>query len=222
MSIVLLGTTSGSCTLQEQAVAGTTTITLPTTSGTMALTSDIPTGVSSLNGSTGALKGAVLTGTTSIAAGSTSVNVTSQMTNAGWYIVNVNLTLSASTSNTDIGFRTSTDNGSTFSSGASDYRDDAYNGGGATTRSFLVGTNSGTTNAVAWMNFNILMYTGNGTNLNFFNVQSSSGTSTTSNDSGGRFACRQSLTQINAIQVLRTSGTRTMSSGTINVYYLGQ
>lgn len=35
MSIVLLGSTSGSCTLQEQAVAGTTTLTLPTTSGTI-------------------------------------------------------------------------------------------------------------------------------------------------------------------------------------------
>jgi hypothetical protein len=33
MSIVLLGSTSGSCTLQEQAVAGTTVLTLPTVSG---------------------------------------------------------------------------------------------------------------------------------------------------------------------------------------------
>ena len=38
MSIVLLGSTSGSCTLQEQAVAGTTTLTLPTTSGTLITT----------------------------------------------------------------------------------------------------------------------------------------------------------------------------------------
>lgn len=35
MSIVLLGSTSGSCTLQEQAVAGTTTLTLPTFNGTV-------------------------------------------------------------------------------------------------------------------------------------------------------------------------------------------
>jgi hypothetical protein len=35
MSIVLQGSTSGSCTLQEQAVAGTTVLTLPTTSGTI-------------------------------------------------------------------------------------------------------------------------------------------------------------------------------------------
>jgi hypothetical protein len=37
MSIVLVGSTSGSCTLQEQAVAGTTVLTLPTTSGTVSL-----------------------------------------------------------------------------------------------------------------------------------------------------------------------------------------
>ena len=35
MSIVLIGSTSGSCTLQEQAVAGTTTLTLPTITGTV-------------------------------------------------------------------------------------------------------------------------------------------------------------------------------------------
>jgi len=38
MSIVLLGSTSGSCTLQEQAIAGTTTLTLPTVSGTLITT----------------------------------------------------------------------------------------------------------------------------------------------------------------------------------------
>lgn len=43
MSIVLLGSTSGSITLQEPAVAGTTVLDLPATSGTVALTSQIPT-----------------------------------------------------------------------------------------------------------------------------------------------------------------------------------
>ena len=38
MSIVLLGATSGSCTLQEQAVAGNTILTLPTVSGTVLTT----------------------------------------------------------------------------------------------------------------------------------------------------------------------------------------
>ena len=42
MSIVLVGSTSGSITLQEPAVAGTTVLDLPATSGTVALTSQIP------------------------------------------------------------------------------------------------------------------------------------------------------------------------------------
>jgi len=37
MSLVLSGSTSGSCTLQEQAVAGTTTLTLPTITGTVGI-----------------------------------------------------------------------------------------------------------------------------------------------------------------------------------------
>jgi hypothetical protein len=41
MSIVLVGSSSGSITLQEPAVAGTTTLNLPATSGTVALTSDV-------------------------------------------------------------------------------------------------------------------------------------------------------------------------------------
>ena len=40
MSVVLLGSTSGSITLQEPAVAGTTVLDLPATSGTVALTSN--------------------------------------------------------------------------------------------------------------------------------------------------------------------------------------
>jgi hypothetical protein len=38
MSIVLVGSTSGSCTLQEQAVAGTTVLTLPAVTGTILTT----------------------------------------------------------------------------------------------------------------------------------------------------------------------------------------
>ena len=42
MSIVLIGSTSGSITLQEPAVAGSTVLDLPATSGTVALTSQLP------------------------------------------------------------------------------------------------------------------------------------------------------------------------------------
>ena len=41
MSIVLLGSTSGSITLQEPAVAGTNTLSLPAATGTVATTADI-------------------------------------------------------------------------------------------------------------------------------------------------------------------------------------
>ena len=53
MSVVLIGSTSGSVTLQEPAVAGTTVLTLPTTSGTV-LTS-ASTGISASNITTGTL-----------------------------------------------------------------------------------------------------------------------------------------------------------------------
>jgi len=48
MSIVLVGSTSGSVTLQEPAVAGTTVLDLPATSGTVVVTGTTPT----LNGIT--------------------------------------------------------------------------------------------------------------------------------------------------------------------------
>jgi hypothetical protein len=68
MSIILQGSTSGSVTLQEPAVAGSTVLDLPTTSGTVALTSQIPTAkvinVERLQNSTRASLSAVTTPTT--------------------------------------------------------------------------------------------------------------------------------------------------------------
>jgi hypothetical protein len=56
MSLVLLGSTSGSVTLQEPAVAGSTVIDLPATSGTMAVTSGSPSFTNIT--ATGTIKGA--------------------------------------------------------------------------------------------------------------------------------------------------------------------
>jgi hypothetical protein len=81
MSIVLLGSTSGSCTLQEQAVAGTTVLTLPTTSGTVALTSDIPTVSTSFGGiGTYVVAGSSTTTDAAYAAGTTFAGSTLQFT----------------------------------------------------------------------------------------------------------------------------------------------
>jgi hypothetical protein len=62
MSIVLQGSTSGSCTLQEQAVAGTTVLTLPTTSGTILTNSSAGTVIQVVN----TMNSTVATGTGTI------------------------------------------------------------------------------------------------------------------------------------------------------------
>lgn len=64
MSIVLVGSTSGSCTLQEQAVAGNTVLTLPTTSGTI-LTTATPFS----NGQGPSFRAKMAVGSTSISSG---------------------------------------------------------------------------------------------------------------------------------------------------------
>lgn len=71
MSIVLIGSTSGSCTLQEQAVAGTTVLTLPAVSGTLITTASSGQSIPKAALPTGSVlqvvnvqTGAVATGTT--------------------------------------------------------------------------------------------------------------------------------------------------------------
>ncbi len=206
-SVVISGDTSGSITVAAPAVAGTNTITLPAYTGTAALTSN----------------STVLISTTTIANASTTTNVTSSMTSAGWYMINMNFNLSAAANSTTIGVRTSTDNGTTFDSGASNYSTDNPNSGTINTGSSILVNSTSSTNAVFWMNNTIYLYTGSATNMSFMEIKSSNGTGTTINTlSGDVFAARSALSQINAFQVLRISGTRTFTGGTIRVYYLGQ
>jgi hypothetical protein len=80
MSIVLLGSTSGSCTLQEQAVAGTTTLTLPTTSGTVALTSQLPTAPSAVGQVLFSTDGSTYTPTAKIVSGTSVSTATTSFT----------------------------------------------------------------------------------------------------------------------------------------------
>ena len=111
MSIILLGSTSGSVTLQEPAVAGSTTIDLPATSGTMALTSGV---VTSLNGSTGALKGMTLISTTNVTA-ATTIDITNIPTTAGsTYLMQIQGRTTGSAGTNQFSLRYSTNNGSTF------------------------------------------------------------------------------------------------------------
>ena len=76
MSIVLLGSTSGSVTLQEPAVAGTTVLDLPATSGTVALTSQLTSaGVIQVKNATTTTRGFQSAGTATDFPGLT-VNIT--------------------------------------------------------------------------------------------------------------------------------------------------
>jgi hypothetical protein len=93
MSIVLVGSTSGSCTLQEQAVAGTTVLTLPTTSGTILTTGSsgqsipkaaLPTGsvlqvVSTTKTDTFTMTGQTMTTITGLTAAITPTSATSKI-----------------------------------------------------------------------------------------------------------------------------------------------
>lgn len=84
MSIVLVGSTSGSCTLQEQAVAGNTVLTLPTTSGTVAtLTTPSFATTIGVGGATPAASGAGITFPATQSA-STDANTLDDYEEGGW------------------------------------------------------------------------------------------------------------------------------------------
>jgi hypothetical protein len=129
MSIVLLGSTSGSITLQEPAVAGTTVLDLPATSGTLALTSSV---VSSLNGSTGALKGMTLISTTNVSA-ATTIDITNIPTTAGaTYILQMQGRMAGTAGVNIFSLRYSTNNGSTFATTAISSAGTGYNDSNST------------------------------------------------------------------------------------------
>lgn len=206
---------------------GGTGITVPGSNGNVltsngtAWVSQAPAGggVTSLNGSTGALKGMTLVSTTSISAGATSVNITSGMATAGWYLFAINYYLSSASATTTVfGIRTSTNSGSTWQ----------------TTLYYLA--NDPTTEVTYW-NFGSSQASG----ANFYTAGTMmlyTGTSiiaaqATINYASGRgglalseyysnVAQKGNNEQINAIQLVRVSGGKTIDSGTISVYYLGQ
>jgi hypothetical protein len=81
MSIVLLGSTSGSVTLQEPAVAGTTTLDLPATSGTVVVGSSAVSATGqipfSTNGTTYTPTAKIVSGTAVASTSGTSIDFTS-------------------------------------------------------------------------------------------------------------------------------------------------
>jgi hypothetical protein len=111
MSLKLNSVSGGSVTLQEPVTASDFTITLPATTGTMALTTD---GVTSLNGLTGALNGLTFISTTSITNGSTNTDVTGIPSGYKQIFFAFDYSMNTTNSSTTIGLRISTNNGSSF------------------------------------------------------------------------------------------------------------
>lgn len=93
-SVVILGDTSGAITLSAPSVAGTNTITMPASTGTMALTSGLPASGqlckawANFTGSTGAVNGSYnISSITRNGSGDYTFNFTTAMANANYAFV---------------------------------------------------------------------------------------------------------------------------------------
>jgi len=96
MSIVLVGSTSGSVTLQEPAIAGSTVLTLPAVSGTVLTTAS--TGISASNITTGTLPKAQLPAGSVLQVVSTAFNPSLTTTTSSSYVnsgLSLGITLSS-------------------------------------------------------------------------------------------------------------------------------
>jgi Pgp3 C-terminal domain len=100
MSIVLVGSTSGSCTLQEQAVAGNTVLTLPTTSGTLITTASSGQSIPKAALPTGSVLQVVnsQTGTTASGSGTIPQDNTIPQNNEGTEFITASITPTSSSS----------------------------------------------------------------------------------------------------------------------------
>lgn len=200
-------------------IDGTTGATFP--DATAQTTAYPGTAVLSLNGSTGAVKGATLVNTTTITA-ATTVDITTGMSNAGWYIIELTGTLSTTASITEFDLRTSSNGGSTFNAGAGEYRlinliDGSIN---ASTVLGIVAQKGGF-NTVYDVQTNILLYTGTAsTRPKATSLNGNLGQTLTEGSSFQYFGTRQANEQVNAIRFVRTTGTNTLT-GVAYVYYLG-
>jgi hypothetical protein len=191
MSIVLLGSTSGSCTLQEQAVAGSTTLTLPTFNGTVGL----------------------LVSGTAVSASSTSVDFTSIPAGVRRITVMFNEVSSSGTSNFLVQLGDSGGIENTGYVSTSNYTNQASTTGGSNSTAGYLLFNSASSGAA--------LISGTYTLVNISgNTWIGSGVhkiiTTQVIFSGGSKALSDVLTQI---RVTTVNGTDTFDAGTINILY---
>jgi hypothetical protein len=194
MSIVLMGTTSGSCTLQEQAVAGTTTLTLPTFNGTVGL---------------------LVSGTAVASTSGTSIDFTGIP--AGVRRITVMLDGVSLSGTSNILLRLGTGSTTYVTTG---YNDIAVLTGGASTNTtstggFLLYDNAASASA---NHFGMIVFTNINGNNWVCNGQAGLSTRNIITWTSGSLALGATLT---AVRVTTANGTDTFDAGTINILYEG-
>lgn len=218
MSIVLQGSTSGSITLQEPAIAGSTVLSLPATSGTVALTSQLPTAPSavgqipfSTDGSTYTPTAKIVSGTAVNSTSGTSIDFTSIPSWVKRITVMFNGVSTNGLSNYQVQLGTSgTPTTSGYTIYSSTFGSSSVSSAGFT--SGYVVRVSRTTEIASGM-FTFCNVTGNIWTGNYFISDNSNGESFIG---GGNVTLSGTL---NMIRITTVNGTDTFDAGTINILY---
>jgi hypothetical protein len=196
MSIVLIGSTSGSCTLQEQAVAGTSVLTLPVGTGTVVANN---------------VNSAIVSGTAVTASG-TSVNFTEIPSWVKCITVMFNGVSTNGSSNLllQIGAGSVTTSGYVSCAGGAP-TGNAITGATSTAGYLITSFNASTYVVYGNCQINLL---GSNTWIESGNITSSSGTVIWTN--GGSIALGGTLDRI---RITTVNGTDTFDAGSINILY---
>jgi hypothetical protein len=196
MSIVLIGSTSGSCTLQEQAIAGTSVLTLPVGTGTVVANN---------------VNSAIVSGTAVTASG-TSVNFTEIPSWVKCITVMFNGVSTNGSSNLllQIGAGSVTTSGYVSCAGGAP-TGNAITGATSTAGYLITSFNASTYVVYGNCQINLL---GSNTWIESGNITSSSGTVIWTN--GGSIALGGTLDRI---RITTVNGTDTFDAGSINILY---
>jgi hypothetical protein len=218
MSIVLLGSTSGSCTLQEQAVAGTTVLTLPTTSGTVVVGSSAVSAAGQIPFST---DGTTYTPTAKIVSGTAVNAATGSPTTIDFisipsWVKRITVMFSGvSVSGTSNLLVQLGDSGGIETTG---YTSNAGGYGSAAVASSIgLLLNQQNTAAGTWSGMQVITSLLSSNTWSSVSTLSNGGTGTTALQmSGGTKSLSDTLTQI---RITTVNGTDTFDAGTINILY---
>lgn len=191
MSIVLLGSTSGSCTLQEQAVAGTSVLTLPVGTGTVVANN---------------VNSAIVSGT-SVSASSTSVDFTSIPS----WVKRITVLLSGVSTNGTSNLQCQVGAGSVTTSGYAGGYSRGTTASSATSGLIIQAAPAAASNyygSVVWYNLS-----GN-------TWVASSNTITSASDAATLGNCNIALSGVlDRVRITTVNGTDTFDAGSINILY---